>query len=65
LRLYDFISLISVEWGIAWPAHLFACHCFHIRHQPLEVYRPGRSTVPWVEEPVMVTSGSRGSHRPG
>jgi hypothetical protein len=31
-RLYDLISRISMEWGIAWSTHLFTCHRFHIYH---------------------------------
>src|ERR1035437_2828818 len=31
LGLYDLISRVPVEWGIARSTHLFACHCFHVR----------------------------------
>src|ERR1017187_10379872 len=46
LRFYNLVSLISTEWRIAWPAHLFTCHCFHIYYLLLGVYRPGCGTVP-------------------
>src|ERR1035438_5060659 len=46
LRFYNFISLISLEWSVAWSTHLFACHCFHIYHPLLVAYRPGCSTFP-------------------
>ena len=49
LRLYNLVSLISTEWRIAWPTHLFTCHCFHIYHLLLGVYRPGCGTVPRVK----------------
>src|SRR6266567_1877294 len=52
LRFYNLISFISMEGGITWSTHLFTCHCFHIYHLLLVVYRPGCSTVPWVEERV-------------
>ena len=29
---YNLISRISMEWGITWSTHLFACHCLHIFH---------------------------------
>src|ERR1035441_2247857 len=41
LRLYNLVSLISTEWRIAWPAHLFTCHCFHIYYLLLGVYHGG------------------------
>src|ERR1039457_3774700 len=49
LRFYNLVSLISTEWRIAWPAHLFTCHCFHIYYLLLGVYRPGCGTVPRVK----------------
>src|SRR5450755_1219633 len=49
LRLYNLVSLISTEWRIAWPAHLFTCHCFHIYYLLVGVYRPGCGTVPRVK----------------
>ena len=45
LRFYNLISLISVERGITWPAHLFTRHCLHIYHRLLVAYRPGCSAV--------------------
>jgi hypothetical protein len=33
VRLYDFISRISMERDITWSTHLLTCHCFH-SHEP-------------------------------
>src|ERR1022692_3287058 len=50
LRFYNLISLISMECGITWSAHLFTCHCFHIYHLLLGMYRPRMQHGSWVEE---------------
>ena len=33
-RLYDLVSRIPMEWGIAWSTHLFTRHRFHICQRP-------------------------------
>jgi len=64
LRFYNLIGFISMERDIAWTAHLLTCHGFHIYRLFWQRTGQLRHGSP-VEEPVMVTSGSRDSHRPG
>jgi hypothetical protein len=45
LRFYNVISLVPMEWGITRSTHLLTCHCFHICHLLLAVYRRHSSCV--------------------